>query len=237
LETTLTASSTKLSVIIPVYNEHETVQQILDRVLSTPLDLDVVVVDDGSTDGTHDVLRSYQSDPRIQVLSHQDNQGKGAAIRTGIEHTRGDLVLIQDADLEYDPEDYARLILPFDDPEVSVVYGSRRLNKWNPKGSLPFYLGGLTLTWLTNALFGTHITDEATCFKVFRSDLLKGLPLQCRRFEFCPEVTSLVARMKIPIHEVPIRYQPRNQKEGKKIGVRDWFEAVVTLLRHRFWPR
>ncbi len=231
---TTSAMRHQLSVIIPVYNERRTIGALLDRVLASPLDLDVIVVDDGSADGTSDVLRNYEENPRIRILSHPINRGKGAAIRTGISHVRGDFVLIQDADLEYDPDDYATLLALFDDPEVSVVYGSRRLRKSNPSGSLPFLLGGLTLTWLTNFLYGTHLTDEATCYKMFRASLIKNLSLRCNRFEFCPEVTSLVTRMGFSIHEVPIRYKPRNRREGKKIGVRDWLEAVITLLRYRF---
>ncbi len=231
-------TSTQLSVIIPVYNERRTVAEVLDRVLSSSVDLDVVVVDDGSTDGTQDILDEFRDDPRVKILSHFNNLGKGAAIRTGIDHVRGELVLIQDADLEYDPEDYRILMEPFHNPDVSVVYGSRRLMKSNPNGSLPFLLGGLTLTWLTNFLYGTKLTDEATCYKVFRADLIRNLPLRCNRFEFCPEVTALVAKMEIPIHEVPISYRisyrPRHLNEGKKIGLKDWFEAVATLLKHRF---
>ncbi len=227
-------TATQLSVIIPVYNECRTVGLLLDRVLASPVDLDVVLVDDGSTDGTANVLENYENHPRVQILSHTVNRGKGAAIRTGITHARGEFILIQDADLEYNPDDYAALLAPFSDSNVSVVYGSRRLNKSNPNGALPFLLGGLSLTWLTNLLYGTRLTDEATCYKTFRSDLIKNLPLRCNRFEFCPEVTALVSKRGIPIREVPIRYQPRNTSEGKKIGFRDWLEAVITLLKYRF---
>ncbi|MCK4546914.1 MAG: glycosyltransferase family 2 protein [Candidatus Eisenbacteria sp.] len=229
--------SPKLSVIIPTFNEEGTLGQLLDRVLASEVDLEVIIVDDGSTDRTAGVLETYAQEPRIRAIAHPENRGKGAAIRTGISHVQGELVLIQDADLEYDPSDYAALIAPFENADVSVVYGSRRMLKSNPKGSLQFLLGGTTLTWITNILYGTHITDEPTCYKVFRADLLKSLPLRCKRFEFCPEVTALVARRGFRIHEVPIHYLPRKRGEGKKIGLGDWFEAVRTLIECRFKSR
>jgi glycosyltransferase involved in cell wall biosynthesis len=224
----------RLSVVVPVYNERATVAELLDRVLALPIDLEVVVVDDGSTDGTSEILSRYAGHPRARVVRHVRNMGKGTAVRTGISHVRGDVVLIQDADLEYDPDDYAEILARFDDPDVSAVYGSRRLLKSNHMSSLSFFLGGVTLTWLTNLLYGTHITDEPTCYKAFRSKLLRSLPLKCRRFEFCPEVTALVAKCGVRIHEVPIHYHPRRTADGKKIRAKDWFDAVGTLLRHRF---
>ena len=224
----------KLSVIVPAYNEVATIETLLKRVLDVGLDLEVVVVDDGSTDGTLEGLKAFEHDPRVVVVAHESNGGKGRAIRTGIAHVTGDVVLIQDADLEYDPGDYEAILREFDDPEVSVVYGSRRLMKSNPMSSLSFFLGGVTLTWITNALYGTGITDEPTCYKAFRSELLKELPLKCEGFEFCPEVTAMVAKRGIRIREVPIHYYPRLKSEGKKIRARHWFEAVGTLLAHRF---
>lgn len=223
-----------LSLIVPAYNEAETIAPLLERVLATPTELEVVVVDDGSTDGTDEIVRSFAADPRIRVVTHEHNCGKGAAIRTGIKHVRGDIVLIQDADLEYDPGDYEVILERFEDPTVSVVYGSRLKLKSNHISSPSFFLGGLTLTALTNLLYGTRITDEPTCYKAFRASLLKSLPLKCKRFEFCPEVTALVARKGIHIQEVPIHYFPRRTSEGKKIRARDWFEAVATLVQYRF---
>ena len=224
----------KLSLIIPAYNEEATIGKLLDLVLASPTEPEVIVVDDGSTDGTVKVLERYADDSRVLVVGHSHCRGKGAAIRTGIAHATGDVILIQDADLEYDPRDYEVILREFDDPGVSVVYGSRRLMKSNRMSSLSFFLGGVTLTWITNALYGTGITDEPTCYKAFRSQLLRDLPLKCEGFEFCPEVTALVAKRGIRIKEVPIHYYPRLKSEGKKIRARHWFEAVGTLLAHRF---
>jgi glycosyltransferase involved in cell wall biosynthesis len=224
----------KLSLIIPAYNEEATIGDLLDLVLASPTDPEAIVVDDGSTDGTMKVLERYADNPRVFVVAHSRCRGKGAAIRTGIAHATGDVILIQDADLEYDPRDYEVILSEFDNPGISVVYGSRRLMKSNRMSSLSFFLGGVTLTWITNALYGTGITDEPTCYKAFRSRLLRDLPLKCEGFEFCPEVTALVAKRGIRIKEVPIHYYPRLKSEGKKIRARHWFEAVGTLLAHRF---
>lgn len=224
----------QLSVIVPAYNESATIRPLLERVLRSPIDLEVVVVDDASTDGTAEALRSFNCDARVRVVTHAQNRGKGAAIRTGIAHVSGEIVIIQDADLEYDPDDYAVILKKFEDPKISVVYGSRWKLRSNHISSPSFFLGGVALTALTNLLYGTHITDEPTCYKAFRSSLLKSLPLKCERFEFCPEVTALVARKGIRIVEVPIHYSPRKTSDGKKIRARDWFEAVGTLLQYRF---
>jgi len=223
-----------LSVIVPTFNEVRTIGAIVDRVLASPVVSEVVIVDDGSTDGTRSVLETLGKRQRVKVVWHDRNRGKGAAIRTGVEHVAGELTIIQDADLEYDPNDYELIVRQFEDPAVAVVYGSRRLLKTNPISSPSFFLGGVTLTWITNILFGTALTDEPTCYKAFRTSLLRSLPLRCTGFEFCPEVTALVAARGIRIREVPIRYYPRKTSEGKKIRAKHWFEAVATLLRLRF---
>ncbi len=228
----------KLSIIIPVYNEAETVAQIVERVQNVELDgveKEIIVVNDGSTDGTDTVLNTLVarwSNP-FKVVHHERNRGKGAAIRTALEHVTGDVVITQDADLEYNPQEYPQLLAPFADPAVQVVYGSRNL-RTNPRSSLSFYWGGLLLSWLANLLYGSHITDEPTGYKLFRADLVRSLDLESDGFEFCPEATSKVLLRGIEIHEVPISYQPRAFREGKKINWRDGIRAIWTLFKYRF---
>jgi len=227
----------RISVIIPVYNEAATVTQVVEQVLEVKLDdveKEIIVVNDGSTDGTEAVLDSLAArwpNP-LKIVHHERNQGKGAAIRTALEHVTGDVVITQDADLEYAPQEYPRLLAPFENPAVQVVYGSRNLRR-NPRSSWSFYWGGRLLSWVTNLLYGSHITDEATGYKAFRADLLRDLDLQSNGFEFCPEVTSKVLRRGIRIHEVPISYQPRSFAEGKKINWCDGLQAIWTLLKYR----
>ncbi|MBI5711342.1 MAG: glycosyltransferase family 2 protein [Candidatus Eisenbacteria bacterium] len=223
-----------LSVLIPVYNERATLERLLQRVLAVAVDKEVIVVDDGSRDGTGAVLRELATRLPILAFFHPANRGKGAAIRTALAEARGDIVIIQDADLEYDPEEYPRLIEPIVRGETNVVYGSRYLAHNNPLPFTHFKLAVLALNALANLLYGLHITDEATCYKVFRTSLLRSLPLRCERFEFCPEVTALVAKRGERILEIPIRYHYRTRAEGKKIGWRDGFQAFLTLLRCRF---
>ena len=226
----------KLSVIIPVYNEAATIGKIIEVVKKADIGSvkkEIVVVDDGSSDGTLGKLKKVKD---IKLIAHKKNSGKGAAIRTGIRHTTGDIIIIQDADLEYDPNEYSMLIRPIIEGKAKVVYGSRRLNRKNvPYSGLSFFIGGHALTFLANLLYNAKITDEPTCYKVFRADILKNMKLKCSRFEFCPEVTAKVAKQDIRIHEVPISYYPRSVEEGKKIKWRDGFEAVWTLLRYRFF--
>ena len=228
----------KLSIIIPVYNEEKSIRKILSKVFASkiPLEKEVICIDDGSSDRTADVLRKAKSiNKDIKLAMHKKNQGKGAAIRTGIKKATGDIIIIQDADLEYDPNDYAALVRPIIEGKALVVYGSRRLNKKNRQHSgVSFFMGGVGLTVMTNLLYGTGITDEPTCYKVFRADILKGIKLECKRFEFCPEVTAKVAKKKIRIYEVPISYYPRTSRQGKKIKWKDGFEAAWTLVKHRF---
>jgi glycosyltransferase involved in cell wall biosynthesis len=225
----------KLSIIMPVYNERDTVESVIDMVLDAPLTLEkeLVVVDDGSTDGTRDVLESLDRSS-VKVVLQERNQGKGAAIRRGLPEATGDIVIIQDADKEYDPKDYQKLVDPIISGEASVVYGSRQLGD-NEFSYRSFYLGGLLLSWLTNLLYGSKITDEPTCYKVFRKDVIDSIELKCLRFEFCPEVTAKVLKKGIKIVERPIAYYPRSIDEGKKIRWQDGVEAILTLLRYRFF--
>jgi glycosyltransferase involved in cell wall biosynthesis len=220
-------------VLIPVYNERATLEALLDRVLAVPVDKEVIVVDDGSTDGTRDVLADLARRRPITALFHERNRGKGAAIRTALARARGEITIIQDGDLEYDPEDFPRVIAPIVRGESNVAYGSRYMEHRNDLPFTHYKLAVLLLTWLSNTLYGTRITDEATCYKAFRTSLLKDLPLRCERFEFCPEVTARVAKRGERIVEVPIAYHYRTRAMGKKIGWRDGFEAIATLLRYR----
>lgn len=227
-----------LTVAVPVYNERATVVALLERVLSVPISLEVVLVDDGSTDGTRELLESWTTagDARVRLLRHASNQGKGAAIVTAIGAARGRYVIVQDADLEYDPHDYPRLLEPLLSGEAEVVYGSRfARTRWPDGMRLPNWLANRILTIATNVLFpGARITDEATCYKVFHRDVLARFPLRARRFDFCPEVTAKVLRRRIRIHEVPIRYVARTGAQGKKIRWTDALDAFRALLRYRF---
>ena len=223
-----------LSVLVPVYNERATLEALLTRVLSVPVDKEVLVVDDGSHDGTREVLEALARRLPIRAYYHERNRGKGCAIRTALPEARGEIVIVQDADLEYDPEEYPNLIEPILSGEVNVVYGSRYLRHDNPLPFTHYKVGVLLLSALANLLYGTRLTDEATCYKVFRASLIQSLPLRCMRFEFCPEVTARVAKRGERILEVPIRYHYRTRAQGKKIGWRDGFEAVWTLVRYRF---
>jgi glycosyltransferase involved in cell wall biosynthesis len=198
------------------------------------VDKEVLVVDDGSGDGTREVLRELATRLPIRAFFHERNRGKGAAIRTALAEAQGEIVIVQDADLEYDPEEYPRLIEPIVRGETNVVYGSRYLGHQNPLPLTHFKVAVLLLNGMANLLYGTRLTDEATCYKVFRTSLIRSLPLRCERFEFCPEVTARVAKRGERILEIPIRYRYRTKAEGKKIGWRDGFEAIWTMLRYRF---
>lgn len=226
-----------LSIIIPVYNERGTIRKILQLVERAPLPKgmrrEIIIVDDGSTDGTRGVLK--QLPRRHRVILHKRNKGKGGAVKTGFAAAKGDILIVQDADLEYDPRDYAALVRPIMSGDAQVVYGSRRLRKENTQhAGLSFYLGGVLLSWLTTALFFQRITDEPTCYKVFRADVIKSLRIDNDRFDWEPEVTAKILRRGIRIHEVPIRYYPRDSSQGKKIKWRDGASAIWTLVKYRF---
>ncbi|MFO1492068.1 MAG: glycosyltransferase family 2 protein [Kiritimatiellia bacterium] len=225
----------KLSILVPVYNECRTIVELLGRVDQVPLEKEIIVVDDGSTDGTRLLLEPFAERPGFKVLHHDRNRGKGAAIRTGLAEAAGEVTVVQDADLEYDPLDFVEMIRPIREGRARAVFGSRRLRKENKQYSgAVYYAGGIFLSWVTRVLYGIRITDEPTCYKMVETRLLRSLGLVSERFEFCPEVTAKLARRGVPILEVPISYHPRHKDEGKKIGWKDAVEAVWTLLRYRF---
>lgn len=225
----------KLSVIIPVYNERGTIARVLELVAASPVEKEIIVIDDGSTDGTREFLesRTHNGLRPFHLCVQPVNAGKGSAIREGLKHVTGDLVIVQDADLELDPADYAALIAPIVNGESEVVFGSRFMR---PVQEIPplILLFNRCITTATNILFGTNLTDEAAGYKVFRTELIKSIPLNCRRFEFCPEVTAKLLRKGHRIVEVPVTYRPRTKRQGKKLHWKDGFAALWTLLRYRF---
>ena len=223
----------KLSVIIPCFNEARHVVQVLEAVRRVDIEKEIIVVDDASTDRTRELLEEQKKLHPLVTCYKPVNEGKGAAIRTGIGLATGDIVVIQDADLEYDPEQFHELIGPIARGEAQAVYGSRfrgSITGMQPANRVANYL----LTWAANLLYAARITDEATCYKAFRTDLLRSLPLRCNRFEFCPEVTAMVCKRGVRIHEVPVRYVGRTSAEGKKIRWTDGVSALWTLVRYRF---
>jgi len=231
------ALSVRLSVIVPAYNERETVIPLLKKVLAVELATQVIVVDDGSTDDSAELLDEFaRKHPQVTVLRHERNRGKGAAIRTALSHATGEVVVIQDADLEYDPQDFPRLLAPIRRGEAEVVYGSRVRGR-TPMSYLRYYLGGRLVSLVASILYGRWITDEPTCYKMVRRELLAGIDLESEGFEFCPEVTAKLLRGGARYVEVPIRYYPRSIHEGKKIRARDGLIAIWTLLKLRFCRR
>lgn len=232
-----------LSIIIPVFNEEDTIKKLIECVEKVSLERsglrkEMIIVDDFSTDNTRNILKNLQKTDKmntIKIIYHSENKGKGSSIRTGLSEVTGEIVLIQDADLEYDPAEYPLIVEPICKEITQVVYGSRRLKKSNKKhSSLSFYVGGVFITWFANILYGLNLTDEPTCYKVFLTSTLRNLNLKCARFEFCPEVTAKLARKNIKIYEVPISYYPRSTKEGKKINWKDGVYAIWWLLKLRF---
>ncbi|WP_300132677.1 glycosyltransferase family 2 protein [uncultured Barnesiella sp.] len=233
-----------LSIIIPAYNEEKTIAELLQRVLDADLgegiDRELIVVNDCSTDSTGRIVQSFiAAHPQapITYLVHDRNQGKGMAVRTGIQAVTGNYVVMQDADLELDPNDFARMLPHLLSGQYRVVYGSRFLAEENSHTYFSYQLGGKFLSVMTNLLYDQRITDEPTCYKMFDAGLLKSIPLDCKGFEFCPEVTAKVSRLGYKIKEVPIRYYPRSIEEGKKLRLRDGLKAIGTLLKYRFWKK
>ena len=231
----------KVSIIIPVYYEFRTFSQVLERVRRAPLpegcSKEIIVIDDGSTDGTTQMIAAHAGAGDIVAgPPTMRNFGKGTAIRTGIELATGDILLMQDGDLEYDPKDYARILEPIVKGEADIVYGSRFLG--NPAGmATRNRIANWILTTAANLLYDAGLTDEATAYKAFRASVLREVHLTCRRFEFCPEITAKLRRLGYPIREVPISYNARGIREGKKIRTRDGFEALWTLVMYRFASR
>ena len=223
-----------LSILIPVYNEVKTVRQTIERVQATPYQKEIIVVDDGSMDGTREELKQFDQD--IKVLLHETNRGKGAAIQTALQHARGDIILIQDADMEYDPSDYPQLLEPIESGKADVVFGSRFLGGGSHR-VLYFWhsLGNRFLTLLANMLNDLNMTDMETGYKVFTREVQKAIQIRSNRFGFEPEFTAKVARKRFRIYEVPISYYGRGYREGKKITWRDGFAALFWIFRYRFF--
>jgi glycosyltransferase involved in cell wall biosynthesis len=228
----------KLSIIIPVYNEKNTILKILDKVKKADtlsLSKDIIIVDDFSEDGTREILKNIR-DKKIKISCHNENRGKGSAIRTGLKLATGDIVLIQDADLEYDPDDYKKLLKPIVEGKAKVVYGSRfeAIKKNLSKMYKLHYIGNLFLTFVTNILYGVKISDMETCYKVFKKEVVKDIKLKAARFDFEPEITAKILKKGYDIHEVPIRFYGRKFDEGKKITWIDGIKAVYFLVKYRF---
>ena len=225
----------KLSIVIPVYNEKDTLETLLTRVEAVDYEKEIVLVDDFSTDGTREMVEKCKDKKGYTVFMHPHNQGKGAALRTGFAQASGDIIIIQDADLEYDPKDYGKLLEPILDGRADVVYGSRFLG--GPHRVLFFwhYLGNMALTLMSNIMTNLNLTDMETCYKVFTRQVLDSIDLKCNRFGFEPEFTSKVAKQNFRIYEVPISYSGRDYAEGKKIGWKDGVAAIWFIIRFRLF--
>lgn len=224
----------KLSVVVPVYNEENTIAEILRRVQKVGLADEIIVVDDGSSDGTAAIISKLNSDKGIKFIAHPKNLGKGAAVRSGIEAATGDMILVQDADLEYYPDDYPTLMKPIENGSADVVYGSRFMG--GPRRTTMFWhlVANKMLTFLTNILYNNILTDMETGYKLFRREILQGIEIRSNGFDFEPEITAKLLKRRARIFEVPITFNPRDYSEGKKIGLKDAFQALWTLLKYRF---
>lgn len=224
-----------LSILMPIFNERATLLGLLERIMAVPVEKEIILVDDASTDGTRDLIKNQIDGviPGIRVYYHTENRGKGAAIRTAIPYATGDYAIVQDGDLEYDPNDYVTIMRAFNERNADIVYGSRFLNGWPPM-KLPNKIVNKLLAWMVRFFFRSPMTDEATCYKAFRTGILQSIPLTCNRFDFCPEVTAKALRRGHKIIEVPIRYEARTFADGKKIRWTDGVAAIWALIRFRF---
>jgi len=227
----------KLSIVMPVYNEERTLEEIVGRVLATPYDKEILLVDDGSTDRSAEIMAELERrHPEVRCFYHERNSGKGAALSTGFRNVQGDVVIIQDADLEYDPGDYGVLLRPIEEGRADVVYGSRFSGAAYARVHLFWHqVGNSLLTLLSNMFTNLNLTDMETCYKVFRVDVVRRLDIQSRTFAVEPEITAKVAKMRVRVYEVPISYAGRDYDEGKKIGLMDAFIAVGAIVRWSFW--
>ena len=223
-----------LSVIIPVYNEVNNINEIIKRVQATKLATEIIIIDDGSEDGTRASLQKLDGKKKIHVILHAKNQGKGAAVVTGLKAAKGEIILIQDADLEYDPRDYPLLLKPIEEGVADVVYGSRFLGGPHRVTMFWHQVANKMLTFMTNILYDSILTDMETGYKVFRRKVIEGMTIRAKRFNFEPEFTAKILKRKYRIYEVPISFNPRDYSEGKKIKLKDAFEAVWALLKYRF---
>jgi len=231
----------KLSVVIPAYNEINTIKEIITKIKSIKIPKEIIIIDDFSQDGTREFLEKL-NDSQIKIFFHKKNYGKSHGVRVGIKESKGDIIIIQDADLEYDPQDYYKLVRPIEQGKAKIVYGTRfPKKKGHPSLVYPyqslsnlFYIANKILTTLANILYNANITDEPTCYKVFDAKVLKSINLKSERFEFCPEVTAKVRKKGYKIYEVPISYNSRTVDEGKKINWKDGIEAIWTLIKYKF---
>ena len=224
----------KLSIIIPAYNEVKTIQEIIRRVQATGLADEILVIDDGSTDGTREILERLPKGEKIKVIFHERNQGKGKAVRTGIQNASGDVLLIQDADLEYDPREYPNLLKPIQENIADAVYGSRFLGAGRRPVLFWNMIANKILTLVTNVLYNNILTDMETGYKLFRRQVVQDMPLHAHGFEFEPEFTAKILKRKVRLYEIPIEFNPRDYSEGKKIKMKDAFIALWTLVKYRF---
>jgi dolichol-phosphate mannosyltransferase len=233
----------KISIIIPVYNEKKTIIKLLKKVQKLKgINKQIIVIDDGSTDGSSELIKTRFNETNVKLIFHKNNKGKGAAIRSALKYIHGDIVIIQDADLEYDPNDYYKLLEPFKKPNVKVVYGSRVLKKkkYSIKKSFSVnfrVFGNHVLTIFSNFINQQNLTDAHTCYKLFNSKLFKNLQLTENDFAFCPEVTTKISNLNLSIFEVPISYHGRGYDEGKKIGINDAFRVFSVILKYKFFKK